>query len=201
MDDRLKNTLGGDRIASRQVDELIGLARGLCADGVINDAEAEFLQNWLIANSDVTDQPIIRDLLSRVSLMLSDGNFSMGEQTELLELLQVLTGGRIEIGELLKSTDLPICVPKPNLQFLGVKYCFTGTFAYGERRRCEAAISERGGQAGSLNRQTQVLVVGAYATPSWKHSSMGNKILRAVDMRDRGVPISIVDEDHWRRFL
>ncbi|MFN7157890.1 MAG: hypothetical protein ACK4MR_04250 [Erythrobacter cryptus] len=90
MDENLKNRLGSDRISSRQIDELIGLARGLCADGVINDAEAEFLQSWLIANSDITDQPIIRDLLDRVSIMLSDGDFSQDERIELLELLQGL---------------------------------------------------------------------------------------------------------------
>lgn len=201
MDDYLKSRLGSDRIASRQVDELIGLARGLCADGVINDAEAEFLQSWLIANSDISDQPIIRDLLDRVSTMLSDSYFSPDERVELLQLLQALTGGHIEIGEILKSSDLPICSPKPILQFEGIRYCFTGTFAFGERKRCEAAVYERGGLAGSLTRQTEVLVVGAYATPSWKHSSMGNKIIKAVEMREQGLPISIVDEDHWRRFL
>ena len=201
MDDKLKNQLGGDRIASRQVDELIGLARGLCADGAINHAEAEFLQNWLIANSDISDQPIIRDLLGRVSVMLSDGDFSQDERTELLELLQGLTGGRIEKGELLKSSDLPICIPKPTLQFEGVRYCFTGTFVFGERRRCEKEIHQRGGETGSLTRQTRVLVIGAYATQSWKHSSMGNKIIKAVEMRDKGLPISIIDEDHWRSFL
>ena len=157
--------------------ELIGLARGLCADGAINDTEAEFLQSWLVANADVNDQPIIRDLLHRVSAMLCDGDFSADERIELFELLQGLTGGRIELGETLKSSDLPICVPRPELKFQGIKYCFTGTFAFGERKRCEAAVQERGAQYGSLTRQTQVLVIGAYATPSWKHSSMGTKIL------------------------
>ncbi len=189
MDDNLKNRLGGDRLASRQVDELIGLARGLCADGVINDPEAEFLQSWLVANADASDQPILRDLLDRVSVMLRDGDFSTDERTELFELLEGLTGGRIELGETLKSSDLPICTPKPDLRFQGVKYCFTGTFAFGERKRCEAAIQELGAQTGSLTRQTQVLVIGAYATPSWKHSSMGNKIMKAVDMREQGLPI------------
>lgn len=49
MDDKFYNRVGGDRISSRQVDELIGLARGLAADGSINKAEVEFLQKWLAA--------------------------------------------------------------------------------------------------------------------------------------------------------
>jgi NAD-dependent DNA ligase len=136
-----------------------------------------------------------------VSAMLNDGEFSSEERTELLELLQGLTGGPIELGEILKPSDLPLCSPRPTLQFQGVRYCFTGTFAFGERKRCEAAILDRGGQVGSLTRKTQVLVVGAYASSSWKHSSIGNKILTAFDLREQGLPISIVDEGHWRKFL
>ena len=33
------NRVSSNRISSRQIDELVGLARGLCADGVINQAE------------------------------------------------------------------------------------------------------------------------------------------------------------------
>jgi NAD-dependent DNA ligase len=143
----------------------------------------------------------MRDLLDRVSAMLCDGDFSADEQTELFELLQGLSGGRIELGEVFKSSDLPVCVPKPELQFERIRYCFTGTFAFGERKACEAAIFERGGDAGSLTKKTQVLVIGAYATGSWKHSSMGNKIIKAVEFRQQGLPISIVDEAHWRQFL
>ncbi|MER8413933.1 hypothetical protein [Mesorhizobium sp. M1342] len=47
MNDKFHNRVGGDRISSRQIDELIGLARGLAADGTINKAEIEFLQKWL----------------------------------------------------------------------------------------------------------------------------------------------------------
>jgi hypothetical protein len=42
--DEFCNRVGGDRIASRQIDELIGLARGLVADNHINQAEVKFLQ-------------------------------------------------------------------------------------------------------------------------------------------------------------
>lgn len=62
MDNKFYNRVGGDRISSRQVDELIGLARGLAADGTINKAEVEFLQKWLAANAEISNQPLIRTL-------------------------------------------------------------------------------------------------------------------------------------------
>jgi hypothetical protein len=71
----------------------------------------------------------------------------------------------------LKSSTLPLCSPAPRLSFVGVTYCFTGTFVFGQRKACEKAVVDRGGSAGGLSRKTDVLVVGAYATESWKHSA------------------------------
>lgn len=82
-----------------------------------------------------------------------------------------------------------------------MNYCFTGTFNYGQRKHCEQAVKERGASAGSLTQKTNVLVIGVYATESWKHSSFGAKILKACDFRDSGLPISIVSEEHWTRHL
>ena len=66
MDEQTLNRLNGDRLQSRQVDELIGLARGLIADGSINQAEVEFLEKWLVTNLSVSRQPLIATLYDRV---------------------------------------------------------------------------------------------------------------------------------------
>lgn len=52
-----------------------------------------------------------------------------------------------------------------------------------------------------MTQKTDVLVIGMYATESWKHSAFGTKIIKAVDMRESGVPISIVSEEHWMKYL
>ena len=197
MDEARLNRLGGDRITSRQIDELIGIARGMAADGQINQSEVEFLQKWLAANLSISDQPVIRTLYTRVSEILSDSSVAPDEATELLETLNALGTTDFELGEVLKATSLPLCNPAPNLSFAGVRYCFTGTFNFGQRKACEQAVCALGADAGSLTKKTNVLVVGMYATESWKHSSFGNKILNASEMRSQGVPISIVSEEHW----
>nr|WP_314435125.1 BRCT domain-containing protein [uncultured Brevundimonas sp.] len=199
--DSLINKLGSDRITARQIDELVGLARGIAADGDLNQAEVEFLQKWLAANTVVSDQPVIRTLYARINEVLADGVLDDDEKGMLLETLNSFSSRDFELGEVLKSSTLPLCDPAPALQFSGRTYCFTGTFMFGQRRLCESAVLERGGQAGGLSRKTQVLVVGAYATESWKHSSFGNKILQASAWRDEGSPISIVSEAHWTAHL
>jgi len=166
MDEALHNRLGGDRITSRQIDELIGIARGVAADGQINQAEVEFLQKWLAANTTISDQPIIAKLYQRVSEILSDSCVDPEEAGELLETLNSLATRDFELGEVLKSTTLPLCTPPPNLLFSGQRYCFTGTFNFGQRKACEQAVSGLGAEAGSLTKKTNVLVIGMYATES-----------------------------------
>lgn len=201
MDDSFKNRMGGDRIASRQIDELIGLARGLVADSRINQAEVEFLQKWLAANAGISDQPLIRTLYRRVNEILADGLADDDECHELLDTLNSFSNRDFELGETLKATTLPLCSPAPVLSFPGHLYCFTGTFTYGQRKHCEKAVADRGGFTSGLTQKVDILVVGAYATESWKHSSFGNKILQAVEWRERGLPIRIVSEEHWTRHL
>jgi NAD-dependent DNA ligase len=201
MDEQFCNRVGRERISGRQIDELIGITRGLTADGQLNQAEIEFLQKWLAANSVISDQPVIHTLYRRVDEVLHDGFVDGDECAELLETLNQFSDRDFELGEVLKSTSLPLCYPSPRLSFPGVNYCFTGTFNFGTRQACHDAVEARGAAAGSLNKSTDVLVIGVYATESWRHSSFGNKIMKAAEWRENGVPISIVSEEHWQGHL
>jgi NAD-dependent DNA ligase len=200
-DEAFYNRVGNDRISSRQIDELIGLARGLLADGVLNGKEVEFLQTWLAANASISDQPLIRTLYDRVDAILADGVLSRDEHDDLFDALNALADRNVDLGEVLKSATLPLCKPPPEMDFAGRLYAFTGTFEFGQRKACEKAVVARGASTGGITRNTNFLVIGIYATESWKHSSMGNKIIKACELRDEGLPIAIVSEEHWRRYL
>ena len=199
--EKLLRVFHGKRLDDRQLDELIGLARGLSADGIINHAEAEYLQKWLTACTDVRENPLVMPLLSRVNDMLADNELSPAEAQELLETLRQFSGSDFELGEPLKSTTLPLDNPLPSVIFGGQRFCFTGKFIQGTRNECESLVASLGAECGSLTRKTNYLVIGLYAAESWKHSSFGNKIEQAVDMRHEGVPIRIIDEYHWRAHL
>ncbi|SEP38072.1 BRCA1 C Terminus (BRCT) domain-containing protein [Rhodospirillales bacterium URHD0017] len=201
MDNAFFNRVGAERISARQIDELIGIACGIAADGVLNQAEGEFLHKWLVANVTICEQPVIRTLYVRVREALSDGVLDADECRDLLETLNALSNSDFELGEVLKPTTLPLDNPEPVLVFAGRHYCFTGTFSFGPRKACENAVIERGGSCGAVSKKTNVLVIGAYATDSWKHSSFGTKIIRASELRDAGQPIALVSEKHWTKFL
>lgn len=189
------------RLDDRQVNELLGLAHGIIADGVVTQQEAEYLQKWLVANAGVSNNPVVANLLQRVNQMLSDRILDAEESRELLETLTKFSGGDFELGEVLKSSSLPLDEPPPEILFDQTRFCFTGTFAFGSRRECEHAVEKRGASAGSLTLKTDYLVIGTYATESWIHSSYGRKIERAAEMKEEGVPISIIGEAHWVEHL
>lgn len=201
MDEQTYNRLNGDRLQSRQIDELIGLARGLTADGSINQSEVEFLETWLASNLAISHQPLIATLYDRIRDILADGIADAEECKDLFAALNAFASGDMVLGEAAKATSLPLCQPAPPVIFEGKSFCFTGTFSFGQRKHCEEAVVSRGGAGGSLTKSTNYLVIGAYATESWKHSSFGNKILKAVEMRGYGQLISIVSEDHWAAHL
>jgi len=195
--EKLHRLFNRARLDDRLVNQLVGIAHGIIADGVTNRTEAEYLFKWLVANRVVADNPMVGILYERLEGMLEDGVLDHEESAELLDTLSRFCAGDFEIGETLKPTTLPLCNPVPQVKFINRHFCFTGTFAFGSRRDCEAAITARGGTAGSLRKETRYLVIGAYATESWIQTAWGRKIEKAVDMRARGLPISIISETHW----
>lgn len=185
-------------ISDRQIDTLIGLSKGFIADGKVNQTEAEFLMNWLIQSRQSSENPIILNLLEKVSAMLADGILDDNESSELLKLIHKFTGDPSDFGELAKSTTLPINNPVPPIIFPNRSFLFTGTCVYGTRKQCQAAIETLGGiNAKSVTKALNYLVIGTYVTDSWVHESYGRKIEKAMGYRDDGVPLVIIKEEHW----
>jgi NAD-dependent DNA ligase len=176
---------------------VIGIVHGIIADGTVNQTEVEYLQKWLAARAHVTSNPIVSVLQRRIEQVVADRIVDVDEARELMATLSAFAGGDFESGELTKSTSLPLCNPAPTMNFSGAAICFTGTFAFGSRKECEAAVARRGAVPCSLTAKTRYLVIGIYATESWSQSAFGRKIERAVEMRSEGRPINIVGEAHW----
>lgn len=192
------------RMDRRSADALAGLAAGITADGVVSLEEAQFLQRWLKANVAHLEDPVVNLLYQRLDLMLRDGVLDADESADLLHILRRFGG--IELAKTQPEqcysapNDLPFNHPVPELVCEGRLFVFTGTMAYGPRKACQQLVEERGGLiAGSVNKKTDFLIVGSIGNEQWRHSSYGLKIMRAVELRDSGVPLAILGEQHWSR--
>lgn len=187
------------RLNDRAIDELIGMSRGILADGIVNQKEAEFLQQWMEANVSFCEDRIVNQLYRRLQEMLIDGNLDKEEQVELFDILSMYTGEN-KPGEIATntSTALPFDQPPPNIEFPTMSFCLTGKFAYGPRRVCHEVIEERGGKiCKKVSLDVDYLVVGYFGSKDWIHTPYGRKIERAAELRDDGNDIAIISEKLW----
>lgn len=187
----------------RGVDELIGLCKGIISDGVANEAEAQFLLSWLMANREIANEWPANVVYDRVARMLDDGRLSDDEEGELVGLLLQLTGGNpANFGAQSLATRLPLNDPPPTIEIPGRRFCLTGKFLHGTRSQCSAELIQRGGMViPGVVKDLDYLVIGVVGSRDWMHSTHGTKIQKAVEYRDRGIAVQIVDEQNLVRSL
>lgn len=184
----------------RSTDELIGICRGILADGEVNQAETEFLLDWLQRHRQFSEAFPFNVLFRRVDQALADGRLDLEEQADLLETLHSVVGGEgAGLDSLSASTWSIFKHPEPEIRFANRDFVVTGRFACGERFKVESLIAAEGGYVKkALTRDTSYLLVGGVGSRDWKHSSFGRKIERAIHMRDEeGHYIEIVSEEHF----
>lgn len=195
------------RVTERQIDELIGLCKGVAADNIVSQQEAEFLLNWINANKHAANQWPVSVLYARINDMLKDGVLDKDEQRELLDLLRSLVENdakniSMETQTSNLSTSLPLTSPAPNIRFKNKRFCLTGKFITGPRAACEAVIRDNGGiPQPRPTRETDYLVIGVIGSRDWIHSTHGRKIEHVVKLNESGSNIKIVSEQHWKNFI
>lgn len=201
----LNTRLNAARISDRTVDELVGICKAFGADGQVSQDEALFLEAWLKANAAYATRWPADVLCTRLQAALADRSLSSEEGKELLATLHEIAGaGATSPAAAVEnlSSTLPFDKPAPAIAFAGRSFCFTGKFAFGPRKLCEAEVLKRGGAlAKDIEPGLGYLVVGLLGSRDWIHTSFGRKIEAAVAFRAAGQKLVIVGEEHWAKSL
>ncbi len=199
-------------IQSRNIDELIGICRGISFDNQVTQSEAEHLFSWLHSQPELVQVWPANILYHRLTAAFADGVIDQREAKELLNMLRDVTGRDAQIqqnidvdtGELLaevSATVLPTTEPAA-LEFIDRNFVLTGKFASGTRDECQAEVLHRGGKCqGNPTRRTHYLVIGAIGSRDWAHSTWGRKIEKAVELRSAGCDLQILTEEYWSSWL
>lgn len=193
------------RRQDRAADEMLGLCRGLLADGHVSQQEAEFLRDWIERNAEFVSHYPFNRLYGVLSQILADGVIDDDESADLHDTLIRFVGGEAfdagaEVSA--RSSLLPVDVPEPGIVHVDMSFVVTGTFSFGARSLVIDEIQRLGGRvAGSPSRKTNFVVIGELGSRDWINSNAGRKILTAVELRDAGHPIAIVSERHWLEHL
>lgn len=189
------------RVTDRQINEMLGMLRGIVCDGVVTEGEVRGFRNWLAENPWCAKEFPGNVLAARLERVIDNGTIAPGDRAELYELFcDTLGQGDLSKGpQPTYSTRLPLDDPAPPITFAGNRFCLTGRFMYGERKDCAAAIEARGGTYGDsiLRTSPMTLVIGDLGNVEWMYSAYGRKIESAMAYRANGAHIAIVCEEHW----
>lgn len=204
--DSVVSSLLNNRQAYR---DLLGICEGILADGEVNQNEAAYLREWIRRNPDHEKIWPLPDLRTRLDAIFADGIASPEECTELADVLKALIGAkvvhsdaRLAGAKMSGPTQLIFDDPAPELAFADREYCVTGTFAFGQRKAVESAITSRGGSTTKAPRSiTHYVLVGSFVSPGWANGNYGTKIERALSLRKGGSSVAIIGEEHWKTFL
>lgn len=181
---------------------LTGIITGILADGQLHDKEILMLSTWLRANAEVTETWPGNAIARLMHEALADGSISEEERQHLLTELQAIIGNDFcESGAVdAEVSNLPFD-PAAHLE-PGMRVCFTGVFVYGTRSACEKLACKQGLEPMSgVSKKVHALIVGTHISPDWANTSYGRKIMRAMELRESGHDIRIVQEQVWLESL
>ena len=119
------------RMVNRGIDELIGFCRGVIADGIVNQTEAEAILAWIERNPQLATTFPANVLFARLTEVLQDGKLQDDEAKELFDLIMECIGASGEVSMEPCTATLPYTKPAPEIFFDGHNFVLTGRFAHG----------------------------------------------------------------------
>lgn len=188
------------RLIDRDIDQLLGVCEFALQDGMIDQEEAEQILTWLNNHTTCLDTWPASVLYERLVKCLKDGLLDDDEERDLLDL--VMSIARPPIQENHQPSSLPIESDLEFIEFEGTTFCFTGVFDFGTREQCISATLAYGGKSASgISKKVDYLVIGNVGSEFWKHTTFGNKIKKAIELKESGAKIQIVPETLWKSQL
>lgn len=195
--------LHAQRRVEQGLAEMFGLVRGVAADGLVSADEATRLSEWTRANPEVASRWPANILARRLERIFADGRLESRERERLSAMLSQLAENPmgLALGFPL-ATDLPITRPEPEVTFERQTFVFAGQMAYGPTHQCEREVIELGGTCErGVNRRTDYVVIGSLGAGDWAQADFGTLVDEVVQYRARGVPIAVINEEHWAAAL
>lgn len=186
-------------IKNRDINIFTGICIGMLCDGHVNETELSYLASWISNNPHIANEYPVSKISSRINLWLRDGKIDEHEEMELLKILTSIaepanTPEHEPVNTEYSLSDI-FCTPEPDIFIQGARLSFTGDFNT-DRPELEKIVVELGASIAKkeVSGTTDFLVVGESPSESWIHKTGGTKIVKALELKNRGAKIKIVRE-------
>ena len=161
--------------------QLIGILKGVSADGRINRLEAQNLLAWIEEFDQSDSNPDFELVGSELRAALQEEIIDSSRESRLLSLFKRIIN--------------PVEACSTDVVFAGKKFVLSGNFTYGLKSDVEAIIKSRGGEiANNVSGKVAYVVVGNEGSSEYAHGNYGTKVKKAMELQDKGKPIRIIAE-------
>lgn len=182
---------------SADLQQLHAVVSAIAVDGVVTEAEAESLLEWIGDHEHLKRCWPYDEIESVVMSALKDRWIDQAEQKQLLEFFSSFSseGLQLQSEEPTAKTMAGICATSPEIMFEDHRFCFTGECSKMSREEMRIATIDRGGKViTDVSPRLHYLVVGSDSNPAWAYACYGRKIEKAMNLRHNGIRIVIVHE-------
>lgn len=160
--------------------ELLGMLKGVKADGVINAREAANLLDWIDDHEEIASDRAVAPIFSIIAESLEDGIISDEEH----EAIKGAIDGFLSPAE-------GCC----GIEFQGKAFVLSGDFIHGPKKDVEAFIESKGGTiAKGVSKKVSYVVIGDAGSERYAFGNYGTKAKKALELKSKGVPIDVVHE-------
>ena len=185
-------SIDDSKLYDDDINEFIGLAKGLLVNGSITDEAIKMLKNWIKANEYAAETYPL-DIVKKTLSIIKAKDIQQQDRDKVFELLTKIVGGEQLVVN--QSSKLPLDDPQPEIEIKDHTFCFTGTFSFAPRDVIKKKVIDLGGKViDRITTKLDYLVVGDLASDGWAHSSYGRKIEEAVRFRKTYKEPSILAE-------
>lgn len=186
-----------------RADELVGFLTGVASDGILNDQEVEALSAWLNGNESIRDKWPASVIVNRLNNILEDGIITEEEREDLMTTVHQITGTETTAEDVSYEASTEVWEDTvEEVQLSGSVFCLSGEFVSGDRNTVDTTLRLRGAQTSpNVNKDVNYLVIGTLASRDWLYTSHGRKIEKALLLKRKDVPISIITERTLLKFL
>ena len=198
------NEYYNDETADIQV--LHGMLHGILADEQISISELEHLKSWLKENRQLQGTYPYDEIYSIICDILNKNDFSTTDENLLKVYFSQFANidlhiSKKELDEIKQEINKRgICSINPTINIKGSLFCFTGKSTRAQRKEIATIIEDNGGFFNDrVVADTDYLIVGNEGNPDWAYACYGRKVEKAIQMRQEGKHIQIINElDFWK---